>query len=109
MQCTSRLVSLDCSAAFDNVNHKRMIFKLQAVSVDGKALSTLTEFLNDRQQRVHVDGRFSSHSRVPSGVPRGSVLGTLLYILYTSDMWSGIANKMLACADDTFLYSFSGN
>jgi hypothetical protein len=101
----SRLVSLDFSAAFDTVNHKGLIFKLQSFGVGGKVLSILTEFLTGRQQRVHVDGSFSSYSHVSSGVPQGSVLGPLLFILYTSDMWSGITNKMLTYADDTSLYA----
>lgn len=55
------------------------------------------------QQLVHVDGSFSSYSRVSSGVSQGSALGPLPFILYTNDMWSGITNKMLAYADDTSL------
>ena len=101
----TRLVSLDFSAAFDTINHEGLIFKLRSVGVGGKVLSILTEFLCDRQQRVLVDGCFSSYSEVHSGVPQGSVLGPLLFILYTSDMWNGISNKMLAFADDTSLYA----
>ena len=103
--CESRLVSLDFSAAFDTVNHKGLIFKLKSVGVGGSILSILSEFLTDRQQRVVVDGSFSSYSRVYSGVPQGSVLGPLLFILYTSDMWFDITNKILAYADDTSLYA----
>ena len=103
--CESRLVSLDFSAAFDTVNHKGLIFKLKSVGIGGNILSILTEFLTNRQQRVVVDGSFSTYSRVHSGVPQGSVLGPLLFILYTSDMWFDITNKILAYADDTSLYA----
>ena len=103
--CESRLVSLDFSAAFDTVNHRGLIFKLKSVGIGGKVLSILTEFLTNRQQRVVVDGYFSPYSQVYSGVPQGSVLGPLLFILYTSDMWSNITNKILAYADDTSLYA----
>ena len=100
-----RLVSLDFSAAFDTVNHKGLIFKLQSAGVGGKILNILTQFLSNRQQRVGVDGSFSPYSLVRSGVPQGSVLGPLLFILYTSDMWHGVRNKLLAYADDSSLYS----
>ena len=101
----SRLVSLDFTAAFDTVNHKGLIFKMKSVGIGGRVLNILTDFLTDRQQRVVVDGSFSPFSRVYSGVPQGSVLGPLLFILYTSDMWFDITNKMLAYADDTSLYA----
>ena len=101
----SRVVSLDFSAAFDTVNHKGLIFKLKSVGVGGSILSILSEFLTNRQQRVVVDGSFSPYSRVYSGVPQGSVLGPLLFIFYTSDMWFDITNKILAYADDTSLYA----
>ena len=101
----TRLVSLDFSAAFDTVNHKGLLFKLESVGISGKVLSILTEFLTNRQQRVVVDGCFSPYSKVYSGVPQGSVLGPLLFILYSSDMWFNITNKILAYADDTSLYA----
>ena len=103
--CESRLISLDFSAAFDTVNHKGLIFKLKSAGIGGNVLNILTEFLTNRQQRVAVDGCFSPYSRVYSGVPQGSVLGPLLFILYTSDMWLDISNKILAYADDTSLYA----
>ena len=103
--CESRLVSLDFSAAFDTVNHKGLIFKLKSVGVGGNTLSILTEFLTNRQQRVVVDGSVSTYSRIYSGVPQGSVLGPLLFILYSSDMWFDITNNILAYADDTSLYA----
>ena len=71
--------------------------------VDGSILHILTEFLTNRRKRIAVDGYFSSFTNVKSGVPQGSVLGPLLFILFTADMWSGISCRMISSADDTSL------
>ena len=101
----ARVVSLDFSSAFDLVNHRALVFKLQAMGVGGRVLNVIKEFLTDRLQCVSVDGQLSDHCRVISGVPQGSVLGPLLFILFTSDMWSGLENKLISYADDTTLYA----
>ena len=90
---------LDFSAAFDRVNHKALLFKLRQLGVGGPFLSILTEFLSNRLQRVVVDGQFNDIS----GVPQGSVLGPLLFILYTYDMWFGLENMLVSYADDATL------
>ena len=97
------MVGLDFSAAFDRVNHKALIFKLRQLGVGGPFLSILTEFLSNRLQRVVVDGRFNDYRGVVSGVPQGSVLGPLLFILYTHDMWFGLENMLVSYADDATL------
>ena len=98
-----RMVGLDFSAAFDRVNHAALIFKLKQFGVGGSFLNILIEFLTNRRQRVVVDGQFSDWRNVISGVPQGSVLGPLLFILYTHDMWFGLENKLVAYADDATL------
>ena len=98
-----RMVGLDFSAAFDRVNHKALIFKLRQLGVGGPFLSILTEFLSNRLQRVVVDGQFNDYRGVVSGVPQGSVLGPLLFILYTHDMWFGLENMLVSYADDATL------
>ena len=98
-----RMVGLDFSAAFDRVNHVALVHKLKLLGVGGAFINILEEFLLDRTQRVCIDGQFSSFSNVVSGVPQGSVLGPLLFIIYTSDMWKGLENKLVAYADDATL------
>ena len=105
LDCDSkvRMVSLDFSAAFDLVNHKALIFRLRQLGVGGPFLSTLTEFLSNRLQRVVVDGQFNDYTNVISGVLQGSVLGPLLFILYAHDMWFGLENMLASYADDATL------
>lgn len=99
----ARMVGLDFSAAFDRVNHKALIFKLQNLGIGGPFLNILIEFLTDRKQRVVADGQHGEWRNVISGVPQGSVLGPLLFILYTRDMWVGLENQLTAYADDATL------
>ena len=98
-----RMVGLDFSAAFDRVNHKALIFKLRQLGVGGPFLSILTEFLSNRLQRVVIDGQFNDYRSVVLGVPQGNVLGPLLFILYTHDMWFGLENMLVSYADDATL------
>ncbi|MEL7079449.1 MAG: reverse transcriptase family protein [Cyanobacteria bacterium J06582_2] len=99
----SRLVQIDFSAAFDLVNHKALVFKLQSLGIGGYILDLIKDFLTDRQQRVVVDGAFSEPRPVVSGVPQGSVLGPLLFLVYISDMTEGLENKIIQYADDATL------
>ena len=101
----ARLVGLDFSAAFDRVNHKALVFKLRQLGIGGPFLNILIEFLSNRKQRVVVDGHHGEWRDVISGVPQGSVLGPVLFILYTSDMWAGLENQLVAYADDATLIS----
>ena len=101
--CQVRMVGLDHSAAFDRVNHKTLIFKLRQLGVGGPFLSILTEFSSNRLQRVVVDGQFNDYRNDISDVPQGSVLGPLLFILYTHDMWFALEKMLASYADDATL------
>ena len=91
------------NAAFDRVNHKALLYKLQSYGIGGAFLSILSEFLTDRTQRVCLDGCMSDTVNIVSGVSQGSVLGPLLFILYCSDMWSDLENSLISYADDVTL------
>ena len=92
------LVQIDFSAAFDRVNHGGIVFKLPEAGVGGLILKVLKNFL-----RVKVDGVFSSSIDVVSGVPQGSVLGPLLFLLYIADLPRLLQNEMVGYADDSTL------
>ena len=99
---------LDVSAAFDKVWHKALIAKLNQIGVDGTFLSTLQNYLSDRKQVVVVDGVKSDVLNVEAGVPQGSRLGPLLFIIYVNDITNNLESDILIFADDTSLLA-SGN
>ena len=84
----ARIVQIDFSAAFDKVNHQGILYKLSSVGIGSFVLSVQTQFLSNRSQYVLVDGCRSKLVNVVSGVPQGSVLGSLLFLLYTSELFS---------------------
>ena len=98
----ARIVQIDFSAAFDRVNHPGILYRLCSVGVGGSVLSILTQFLSNRSQLVMVDGCRSKLVDIVSGVPQGSALGRLLFLLYTSELFSIPENKMIGYADDYF-------
>ena len=100
-----RSVFLDISKAFDKVWHTGLIFKLKQNGIDGKLLSLLGSYLSDRKQRVVINGSFSEWGLVRAGVPQGSVLGPLLFLIYINDMEEGIKSQIKFFTDDTSLFS----
>ena len=83
--CEVHMIELDFGASFDHVNHEALIFKLRQMGIGG-TFFIIIEFLMGRKQRVVVVVQCSDYRNVISGVPEGTVLGPLLFILYTSDM-----------------------
>ena len=99
-----RGVSLDISKAFGKVWHDGIIFILKAYSVKGEVLSLLKNYLENREQRVVLNGQ-TSEWRKMAGVPQGSVLGPLLFLIYINDLPDGINSLCKIFADDTSLFS----
>ncbi|MES9994057.1 MAG: reverse transcriptase family protein, partial [Candidatus Thiodiazotropha sp.] len=98
------LVLLDFSKAFDKVNHLKLLFKLSFHGVKGKTLKWISSFLEGRTQAVVLEGECSPDVRVTSGVPQGSVLGPLLFLLYINDLPENIHSQVRLFADDTAVY-----
>ena len=99
-----RSVFLDMSKAFDKVWHKGLIFKLKQNSISGNLLSTLTDFLTFRKQRVVLNGQLSSWCNIESGVPQGSILGPLLFLIYINDLSEGLTTNAKLFADNVLLF-----
>ena len=97
------LVLFDFSKAFD-VNHALLIDKLRILGIHGPLLSWITEFLLGRTMQVSVSGCTSSSKDVLSGVPQGSVLGPLLFLVYINSLPSYIRSKCKFFADDMKIY-----
>ena len=104
-----RGVFLDISKAFDKVWHKGLIFKLKSYGVEGDLLSLLECYLTNRNQRVVLNGQTSDLKQFHSGVPQGSVLGPLLFLIYINDLPDGIMSMCKIFADDTSLFSIENS
>ena len=100
------VIYLDFEKAFDKVDIGILLEKLQRYGVKGKLLEWIRSFLLDRKQTVLVDGVASSFAEVRSGVPQGTVLGPLLFLIYVIDLESVIKHgSSLSFADDTKIFS----
>ena len=100
---------LDISKAFDSVSHRGLIIRLQQIGVTGTLLRWFRSYLSNRQQRVVLDGFSSSSLPIHSGVPQGSVLGPLLFILYIDDLLRQFDCGVHCYADDTLLFAIGPN
>ena len=85
--CEVRAVFLDISKAFDKVWHKGLIYKLKQNGISGKLLNLIIDFLSNRNQRVVLNGKYSSWTNIEAGVPQGSILGPLFFLIYFNDLY----------------------
>ena len=99
------IVYLDISKAFDRVWHDGLIFKLKRCGVAGQLLSLIESFLNDRKQRTVLNGRCSNWGDILAGVPQGSILGPLFFLVYINDLTTDLKCNVKLFADDTSLFT----
>jgi hypothetical protein len=103
------VVYLDFAKAFDKVPHQRLISKLQKHGLDGGVLEWIRAWLSNRKQRVSIRGEKSGWRSVTSGIPQGSVLGPLLFIMFINDIDNVVQNSLLKFADDTKIFGVIQN
>ena len=93
------------SKAFDKVWHDGLMYKLKRLGICGKYYGLIHLFLNDRHQRVVLNGQCSNWSKIKAGVPQSSILGPLLFLVYINDLPEDLTANAKLFADDTSLFS----
>ena len=101
----TRAVFLDISKAFDKTWHDGLVYKLKNFGISGNLITLLTNYLSDRYQRVVLNGQESEWEKIYAGVPQGSVLGPLLFLVYINDLSEGLSSNIKLYADDSSLFS----
>ena len=97
---------LDFAKAFDSIPHQHLLLKLESIGITGNLLQWINHFLTSRSQRVIMNSKFSNWLPVLSGVPQGSILGPLLFIIYINDIVSVVQSSSIKIfSDDVSLYA----
>ena len=100
----THIIYLDFSKAFDSVPHKRLIMKMRQYGIQSDILQWCKSFLTNRQQKVVVNGQHSQWASVMSGVPQGSVLGPLMFVIFINDLPDVVESCVKLFADDVKLF-----
>ena len=100
---------LDISTAFDKVWHQGLHCKLRQNGISGEILKILTDFLDNRNQKVIFNGQYSSWAKVEAGLFQDSILGPLLFLIYILDLSDNLASNPKLFVDDTSLFSVVKN
>ena len=99
------LIIMDFAKAFNKVSHRRLLYKLEYYGIQTHTLNWIQAFLSDRTQTVVIDGVTSNTVPVTSGVPQGTVLGPILFLIYINDFPEYLAHsKLRLFADDSIIY-----
>ena len=94
---------LDFQKGFDTVNHQILINKLKALGLNQIAIHWFVSYLRDREQIVDIAGTYSQVCNVICGIPQGSILGLLLFLIYVNDIKAAVKCKLILYADDSAL------
>ena len=103
-QITAQAIFFDISKAFDKVWHRALLHKMSAIGIRGQLLDWFADYLTNRVQSVVLKGNKSAYLPVMAGVPQGSVLGPVLFLIYINDIVADIESTVKLFADDTSMY-----
>ena len=106
-QMETSIVFCDISKAFDRVWHRGLLLKLGRCGVEGELYDWFVSYLHNRTQRVCVDGQYSEWGLTSAGVPQGSVLGPILFLIFINDITTGTATNFRIFADDASYFHSS--
>ena len=98
------LTFLDFCKAFDKVPHRRLLNKLKHYGITGNLVKWIEQWLTKRNQQVTLENHVSNKLPVKSGVPQGTVLGPLMFLLYINDIDENISSTVWLFADDCVMY-----
>ena len=99
------IIYTDFQKALDSVQHKRLLYKLSVYGIQGKLLNWIKSFLTNRRQRVLLNGSPSDWEVVVSGVPQGTIMGPIFFLLFVNDVPNTLNCNVMVFADDAKLYS----
>ena len=100
----TNLTLLDFSKAFNKVAHEKLIQKLHHFGIRGDTLKWIKDFLDNRKQAVVINRVNSNCTPVSSGVPQGSVLSSILFLVFINDLPEQVKSRVRPFADDTAIY-----
>ena len=99
----TRMIPIDLQKAFDTINHNILLRKMSTLRFSDRSINWFQSYLSNRSFRVNVQGKYSCIAKIDCGVPQGSILGPLLFLLYVNDMKQAVDCDLFLYADDSCL------
>ena len=95
------MILTDLQKAFDTIDHEILLLKCKAIKFSGSAIKWFKSYLSERISLVNIENKLSDFGEIPCGVPQGSILGPLLFLIYVNDVPQAVSSTLLLYADDS--------